>query len=155
MPKRILPSIPTLLRWRDEEGLTHAQIAERISERNRMPVTRAAVSVALSRAGEQVSVSHKDVAPWRVRWEHRSKWPIEMLRLVSREQKGLPMSDTEAASLKNWKEKVAAADVVVAYNRDQGFFYVPRKESDWQWVRPQEIEANFPMKVRSLTGRSR
>ena len=129
---RYIPSLSVLLRWR-EEGLTHQEMADRVYAREGVRVTRSAVSAALSRAGETHRIRYDDVIPWeRIRIEHNQEYPLTMLRLLARKERGLDMSDDQAHRLDRWLERMDEEDAVVHYEprSKDGFYYVPRKPED-------------------------
>lgn len=149
--RRILPDKATLRRWVEDEGLTHAQIAERIYLQTGEPVARSSISAALSRAGlSGTRPRYKDTLPWKVKVAHLSEYPARMLRLLGRRLEGdRPLTAEENRRLDSWLTMLAEDKLVVAYdprNMDQGFHYVDRTKA--------EARARIPIRrqtVRTLT----
>lgn len=116
------------------KGMTHEQIAEAISAEIGQPVSRGAVSAALSRAGKTTDKPrYTDTIPWRVKVQHLTEYPPRMLRLLGRQLGGLPLSQREAQRLASWMERLEAENVIVAYDPDnekQGFHYIDASYGD-------------------------
>lgn len=113
------------------EGLTHAEAAERLSEETGERVTRQAVSVALHRAGlTDHQPRYDDLLPWRVRMPHARQYPALMLRAFGRRRAGLPLPDDLDRKLNLWLARLQEERVVIDYDEEQGFVYVPRLRSD-------------------------
>ena len=138
MRSQLLPSIDTLLRWRDEEGLSQAQIAKRVNEQNAgamgdlyRPVTRSAVSVALQRAGQtgHLRQRYAEEIPWSpIRPEHKNQYPHSMLRLWARSKIGEKLTERQQRNLDNFTARHKAAGTVVTYNpQGGGFTAVPAR----------------------------
>ena len=152
--KAKLPSLPTLLRWRDEEGLTHKQIAQRVSEQEGVPVSRSAVSVALLRAGEtSEKPRYDDIIPWGVTAKWNTQWPLQMLRRVARQRRGMTLSDGEQKGLLSWMAALQEGSVVVAYHPDTGLWYVPRQDGDLEFTRPEVLTDKPRFGQRHITQR--
>lgn len=132
---RLLPDKTTLTRLR-REGVTYREIAERYG------VTEAAVYLRLKADGlaKDREVSHKELIPWTVKYEHHHAHPVLMLRTLSRERQGLPVTPSRKAMLDRWMADLEEADVVVCYDPDMwpnpaspvtgGWFYMRRRKAD-------------------------
>lgn len=124
-----------------------------------------AVRQAISREGleeylQPSVLRFKEFIPWTVRAKHSQKYPIRCLRLYCRSLGlGAPLvsadltakaeagtlTSEESAALQHqlWRRGVLfkfektmdANDVVVTYDRDAGFYYVPRRADDAHMVR--------------------
>lgn len=138
MPReRILPSDSVLERYLDE-GMTHKEIAEKVSKETGHKVSRSTVSVAISRAGLSDRVRYDDVIPWeRIKVEHNTEYPLQMLRLLARTERGLPVSVDQRERLERWMERLDEENAVVHYEprSEQGFWYVPREKGDKGYIR--------------------
>lgn len=135
---RYLPSDATLLTWRDVEGLTGQQIADRVNETNRAqmppgeyrPVSRSAVAVALHRAGEtgrsgvRTRDRYDDYLPWTpIRPEDDNHYCRQMLRLAARQDRGLPLRPEQQRRLRYFVEMLRTQNAVIDYDPDRGGFY--------------------------------
>lgn len=128
-PRRI-PSESILAKWANEEGLTHAQIVDRIERETGYRPSRSTISAALSRAGFTNRVRYDDVIPWkRISIDHNSHYALTMLRIAARLKHGLQVKPRDLSRFQAWKEQLDAADAVVTYVYDspEGFYYVPRR----------------------------
>lgn len=126
MPARILPPVSELRRMVDS-GLTHKQIAEKVSRKTGYPVSRSTISSALHRAGAAApSKKYPDEIPWRVREEHQTHYAARMLRLLGRRRRGIRNSAESDQRLDAWLNQLKEAGAVVVYvpDTDDGFFYV-------------------------------
>lgn len=126
---RYLPSDSTLAKWRDE-GLTHAQIADRVYAETGYRVSRSTVSAALSRAGLTSRVRYSDWLPWkRIATEHNGHYAAQMLRAGARIEAGEETSEALRSRYQNWKTRMDAEDACVHYDPDtvDGFYYVRRR----------------------------
>lgn len=136
--ERILPPVATLLRWRDE-GLTQQQMADRVNSTDPRvvagevrPVTRSAVSVALTRADEaDQRARYTDEVPWSpIRPEHQKDPLLTMLRTWARINRGdTTIPDTNRARFDSFRRRLERDQQVVDYDPGIGFHLVPR-ESD-------------------------
>jgi len=133
MPReQILPDKNKLQEY-IESGMTHKQIAEKVSADTGVIVGRSAVSVALHRYGiAKDSPRYKEYLPWRVKTQHISAYPARMLRLMGRKATGKDMSDTDEKLLTNWLDMLSREDMIVAYDPDdeQGFHYIDSSFKD-------------------------
>lgn len=126
---RILPSTAELKKLVDA-GLTHAQIAEHVSEQTGERISRSAISSALSRAGlTRETHRYREEVPWRVSTEHLTQYPARMLRLLGRSRAGQELAADERARLDAWLAGLEDRGAVVAYCPDgPGFIYVEADE---------------------------
>jgi hypothetical protein len=126
---RKLPEIDTLVQWQ-REGFTHQQIADKASELAGEPIGRAAVSVALHRAGRaDDKVRHTDTLPWRVKSRHSKERQAVYLRWLGRRRLGLELSANQNRQLDTWLGRLEQDKLVVAYDPDSeyGFYYVKKR----------------------------
>lgn len=129
-PPRVLPPIDQLLRW-VEAGYTHDEITGLILEQTGQQVSRSSISVALHRAGKTATLPRFDEElPWTVRSIHAAQYPARMLRALGRRRRGMDLAVDESRKLDNWLTKVSDHGIVVAYDDEHGFFYVPAKGGD-------------------------
>lgn len=129
--RRKLPDLDTLVQWQ-REGLTHQKIAEKASELTGEPIGRAAVSVALHRAGKsEDKMRHTDTLPWKVRTQHSKERQAVYLRWLGRRRAGLDLSEMQGRQLDNWLKRLNVDDLVVAYDpaSEYGFYYVKKRPS--------------------------
>ncbi|MFG2209956.1 hypothetical protein ACIQK6_23930 [Streptomyces sp. NPDC091682] len=97
-----------------------------------------------------------DLIPWKVKPEHRHKYPAIMLRAEARlraendalsrgDTPARPVSDRDKQRLASWKKDLTEDGLVVHYDPDtsDGFFLVPREEQDSDLIRaPKEKTGN-------------
>lgn len=129
---QILPNADKLLQM-VQAGMTHAEIADAVSKDTGYPVSRAAVSVALSRAGlTEEKRRYAEEIPWRLHGKDLKHYAIRMLRLLGKRRAGEELTPDENVRLTNWMDKLAEADAVVAYCADSvpRIIYVPREDTD-------------------------
>lgn len=129
--RKLLPPIETLLAWRDE-GLSQAQIAARVNERNALAlgsdfvaVSRSAVSLAFQRAGATGDgrARYSEHIPWSpIRPEHKNQYPHSMLRLWARESLGEALTPAQAARLESFRRQLNAVAEVITYDPGNGGF---------------------------------
>lgn len=148
--QRLLPPVSDLARL-VEAGLTHQQIADRISEDLGQRVSRSTVSVALSRAGlSREAMRYKEEIPWKVKAEHLTQYPARMLRLLGRRRQDIELSVDEESRLDAWLDALEEREIVVCYAPDNGgFIYVDADEvqdgADGIPIRKRTIQAEeFP-----------
>lgn len=126
---RKLPSDRELEKMLDL-GLTHQEIADQVSQQIGEPVTRAAVSVAVSRAGlADRRKRYDEMIPWRVKVAHQSSYDLWMLRIAARLDRGVAVTDEERGRFDRWKARLDDEDLVVDYDskEETGFIYRPRR----------------------------
>lgn len=129
---QILPNADKLLQM-VQARMTHAEIADAVSKDTGYPVSRAAVSVALSRAGlTEEKRRYAEEIPWRLHGKDLKHYAIRMLRLLGKRRAGEELTPDENVRLTNWMDKLAEADAVVAYCADSvpRIIYVPREDAD-------------------------
>lgn len=130
--QRIVPEDRVLAAWLDE-GLTHAEIADRIYEETGHKVARSTVSVALHRAGlTEDRPRFKDEIPWRLKGKDLKAYPVRMLRLLGKRRAGMELTGEENKRLDNWLETMRAENAVVAHDPDANpsIFYIDRQPQD-------------------------
>lgn len=135
---KLLPDVQTMLRWRDEEGLSQAQIRDRVNEQNRQtmgseyqPVSRSAVSVALTRAGKTGDgrARYDEAIPWSpIAPEHHNDPTLVKLRTWARIERGDDTVPPRARrSFETFKAHLDATDHVMDYSPETGFTEVKRR----------------------------
>lgn len=126
---RLLPPTSELQKMVDK-GMTHAQIADQLTQESGHKIARSTVSAALSRAGKTTreGARYVDEIPWRVRGEHLTQYPVRMLRLLGRRNSGYELGQEEAHRLDNWIANLQQKGLVVAYSPEAGFLYVDADE---------------------------
>lgn len=132
MPARKLPPTYELVKLY-RSGMTHKEIAEKVSEEIGEPVSRVSITLALSRAGEEPRAKrYKDEIPWTVASRHSNEYPARMLRLLGRRNAGQDLTETDEGKLNRWLSWLQGEDAVVAYSpmTDPGFRYVLADEAD-------------------------
>lgn len=132
MPRaRVLPSDYLLARM-VEQGMTHQQIAEKVSAEEHIPVTRQAVATALSRAGLTNRVRYEETIPWTVHIEHQHSIHLWMLRVHHRLTHGGSVSEDERRRYAGWRRRLEESGSVIMYVPDSpdGFYPVPRRAGD-------------------------
>lgn len=134
MAQRSLPPIDVLSRLKDQ-GWTYAEIGAEYG------VTPGAVYATFSRAGmTRKRADHTQYIPWVVATKHRLAWPLFMLRLLARKEKGETLKEDRARWLEGWLAGMAANNLVVCYSPKMapnpaspnvgGFYYSRRRPSD-------------------------
>lgn len=144
--RRKLPSESIMAGW-VRDGMTHEEIAKRISEEIGEPVSRTSVSGALSRAGYTNRLRYDDYIPWSpVALRHNGAYQLTMLRIGARlnaDHDGVgKVTAGEKKRFEKWAQELKDKGLVVHYdyNTPDGFFYVPRRAQDTGLVRiPDEV----------------
>lgn len=128
-------------------------------------VSEAAVRQMISRENLTDAVtpalpSHKEFIPWRVKVAHLQDYAVRSLRLYARSLGlGAPLTNPELeakarlgqlsveegvrltalaslrAQLQGFMDKLDQLEVVVDYDREEGFVFVPRRSGDKHYVR--------------------
>lgn len=131
MPQpRVLPDDSDLIRLRDFEELSYAQIAARYG------VTKSAVEHHFIRMGRAKTVSgyldYGAFLPWAISREHAPKDAAVRLRAHIRAHKGLPLSDAMKTRLRNWYSRLRRERTVLDYRPadNQPWHYIPRQRRD-------------------------
>lgn len=142
---RLLPPANELAKL-VQAGLTHQQIADRVSEELGHRVSRSTVSVALSRAGlSREAMRYKEEIPWKVRAEHLTQYPARMLRLLGRRRQDIELTDDEENRLDAWLDALEEREIVVCYAPDNGgFIYVDADEV-------HDGEGGIPIRKRTIS----
>ncbi|MGW3336222.1 hypothetical protein ACWDCL_01910 [Streptomyces sp. NPDC001009] len=124
-------------RW-FEEGLTYTEMQAIYREKYNIETSVPMWSAWRRRNGiERRNLRDAELIPWRVKEEHRHKYPAIMLRAEARSRAERKVSDRDMGRLKAWKQWLGEENLVVHYDADtsDGFFYVPREETDADLVR--------------------
>lgn len=127
-------------------GMTHQEIADKVSVDLGEPVSRVSVTLALSRIGEDSRAPrYDDVIPWRVRGRHRNEIAVRNLRLLGRRRAGSRLNKQQEARLEEWLTWLDEQEAVVGYcpDRDPGFVYVAADE-------PHDRPNGLPIRPRTL-----
>lgn len=148
----VIPGPKELKKYLDL-GMTQQQIADLVYEQTGHRVTRAAVGMALHRAGlTRGKERYEAEVPWRVRREHESEYALAMLRVYARRQRDKPITPGMAARLDAWLERLESwefpdgtrgAVVVYRPRSARGFYYVPRRPSDVGIVRGPDRDRGY------------
>ncbi|MFI0985009.1 hypothetical protein [Streptomyces exfoliatus] len=137
MPPRKIQDEQEAIRWL-EEGRTYTWIVERYKEKYGIETTVPMWSTFRRRRGiERRVVRDTELIPWKVAPEHMLEYPLVMLRAEARKRSNGEIKGHLAPRLRNWLAMLEETDQVVYYDRDtkDGFFYVPREESDTDIIR--------------------
>lgn len=146
-PTRVLPD-PTELRRLVESGKTHQEIADLVYATTGTPVTRGAVSSAISRAGLSAQGKrYKVTLPWRVKIEHSKHYAARMLRLLGRRLDGEPLHADDETRLDSWLAKLRLENAVVAYipETPEGFHYLDKPQG---YAMPEGSVPIIPREIR-------
>lgn len=127
--KRLLPSDATLIGWR-MQGYKYREIQDLVQERTGYKPPVGTIGSALNRAGFTSRVRYADEIPWRVAQEHQREYPVVMLRIIGKANRGAGLTTDEYKRVLAWLDKLDQHDVVVDYDRQSGFRYVPRREGE-------------------------
>jgi hypothetical protein len=142
--QRLLPQKDDLIRM-VASGMSHQDIVDETFRRTGERVTRAAVSAALSRAGQEpLRPRYEDLIPWKVKVKHGNHYALRMLRAEARSRQGIAIPEVEARRLESWKRILKVNKAVVHYDPDteQGFFYVEPRAKDRDLIRiPDQVAA--------------
>jgi hypothetical protein len=107
-----------------DQGLTQKEIGERYG------VRRQTVGYWVKRAGlsnRATAITHKDYLPWNVRDTDHHDSIARALRWYSTLQQGGELDYVAKREVQRLLDFLKARNVVVNYDRDRGFFLVPRK----------------------------
>ncbi|MCP3755748.1 hypothetical protein ACFRJ1_16950 [Streptomyces sp. NPDC056773] len=139
------------------EGKSYAWMVQKYQEKYETETTPSYWAVYKNRAGLPLRIARdNDLIPWKVEQPHRWAYDLVMLRFEARRravEQGdtnlKPLSDYDETRLSSWKRGLAEANAVVYYDptTEDGFFLVPREESDTDIVRA--IRPGDPAKPRS------
>jgi hypothetical protein len=126
-----------------ERGMSHAEIAERVSQDTGYTVARSTVSAALHRHGDtQPLKKYTQEIPWDVKPEHQAHYAARMLRLLGRRRAGIKNSEANDKRLDAWLSRLERDEAVTVYlpESTDGFYYIPG-----EWDAPDlPIRENWP-----------
>lgn len=126
-----------------DSGMSHAEIAEVVTQKTGYKVARSTVSAALSRRGETGPLKKwTEEMPWEVKSEHSSHYAARMLRALGRRRAGLGNAVDLDKRLDAWLARLAEDQAVVVYlpDSEDGFYYIPG-----EWDAPDlPIRKNWP-----------
>lgn len=118
-----LPDDKTLAQHR-KDGWTMRVIADHYG------VTPKAVAWALREAGlTGTRPRYEDTLPWTVGAAHNQDWEAHMLRELGKKRAGKPAGH-RGKYLDEWLQGLTDRNTVVDYDRERGFFEVPRADTD-------------------------
>jgi hypothetical protein len=118
-----------VLRW-FEEGRTYKWMVETYLEKYNIETTIAMWGNFRRRMGLDQRIAWDDqLIPWAIKPEHRTDWPLAMLRREARRRAGFPLSEEHERELNAWIAARKRDDEVVHYEPDtaEGWFYLPRR----------------------------
>ncbi|MFE1842025.1 hypothetical protein [Streptomyces sp. NPDC059515] len=140
MPAKKIQDEQEVIRW-FEEGWTYAEMTEEYLRKYNIEMKPSAWGNFRYRKGLDRRIARDDeLIPWAVKKEHRSLYPLMMLRLEGRKRAGLPNDEDKAKRLESWRQMLEEENAVVHYDPDteDGFFYVPREDGDDDIIRRPE-----------------
>jgi DNA-binding transcriptional ArsR family regulator len=132
-----MPSDSVLEHWVEEDGLTHEEIQQRIKEIYNEDVALSTVSGHLSRIGLTNRVRYDEI-PWeRIALDHNHAYPLSMLRIAARINRGLDVRPVDQRRFDRWKTELLRKNLRVHYEYDspEGFYYVAARPEDTGLVR--------------------
>ena len=91
--------------------------------------------------------NHRDdrLIPWAVAPEHRDRMDLVMLRTEGRLRAGLPVIKERYDQLRTWRRDLEDVDMVIHYEPDDGFTWVPRRPGvDRDLIREPEERSGRP-----------
>lgn len=149
--RRKLPSESILAGW-VEDGLSHAEIVDRIRVEFNEEVSRSSVSGALSRGGFATSRRYEEEIPWSpISVDHNGAYQLTMLRAGARIKHGKPVTKNERLRFEKWQRELNDKGLVVhyVYSSVPGFFYVKARPGiDTGLVRmPSAVRPSDPLAV--------
>ena len=137
MPRNKLQNRPEAIAWL-REGHTYAWCVEQHLTKYNVKTSLGLWAKLRQQAGlDRRIVRDEGLIPWSVKEEHRWAYPLVMLRFEAKRRAGKPVTEQQAAKLDPFLEKLAEQNLVVYYDADteEGFFLVPREESDVDIIR--------------------
>ncbi|MGW8743565.1 hypothetical protein [Streptomyces sp. NPDC055794] len=137
MPASKVQDETEVRRWL-EEGKTYAWIVEQYEEKYGIQTTVPMWSAYRRRKNIKRRVTRDtDLIPWKIAPEHMLAYPLVMLRSEARLRTGEELKGRAVGRLASWKQMMEESGQVVYYDRDteDGFFYVPREDSDDDLIR--------------------
>ncbi|MER8116261.1 hypothetical protein [Streptomyces sp. NPDC094031] len=137
MPAKKVQDETEVERWIDE-GKTYAWIVEQYKQKYKIETSIPMWSAWRRRKQKKRRVTRDtDLIPWKVAPEHTLAYPLVMLRAEARKRAGEELVGRAGSKLESWKKMLEETGQVVYYDRDteDGFFYVPREDSDADLIR--------------------
>ncbi|GAB2329218.1 hypothetical protein [Streptomyces variabilis] len=125
------------IRW-ITEGKSYEWIVEQYREKYKIETTTSMWATFRHRKGLDRLITRDDsLIPWKVERQHRWKYPLVMLRFEARRREGHELKPRDASRLESWKRMLEEEGLVVYYDpeTEDGFFLVPREETDDDLVR--------------------
>ncbi|WP_406409667.1 hypothetical protein OG923_12705 [Streptomyces halstedii] len=126
-----------VIRW-FEEGWTYQEMIDEYKRKYGIDTVSSMWGNFRYREGLDRRIARDDeLIPWAVKKEHRQPYPIVMLRVEARKRAGLPLDEDKTKRLASWLKMLEDNNAVVHYDPDteEGWFYVPREESDDDIIR--------------------
>jgi len=100
-----------------------------------MPAVEYIKTHGLEQVGEPGWERYTDVIPWDIEVKHRETATLRNLRAEARYRRSLPLSAVHRKHHGPWRRNLLRANLVVAYDPDTGFSYVPREPGDDEIIR--------------------
>ncbi|MEU7400097.1 hypothetical protein [Streptomyces sp. NPDC044948] len=140
MPAKKIQDDGEVIRW-FEQGWTYDEMSAEYLRKYNIEMKPSAWGNFRYRKGLARRIARDDVLiPWAVKKEHRTLYPLMMLRLEGRKRAGLPIDEDKRKRLESWHQMLKEENAVVHYDPDttEGFFYVPREADDKDIIREPE-----------------
>ena len=137
MPASKIVNESEVIRW-IEEGRPYQWMVDEYLRKYQISTVPTMFANIRQRSGLTRRLIRDDnLIPWLVKAEHRSAYPLAMLRVEARRRAGKPLRATDQARLRSFKAMLERDDVVVHYDpeSEQGFRFVPRRPSDTDIMR--------------------
>lgn len=140
--RRKIVDMGEIKRWYDE-GKTYRWMVEEYRRKYGIEITVSGLAQIRSRQGwERRCERYDDLLPWRVREEHLTGYAAVMLRAEARRRRGEAIHPQYADRLPGWLRHLEERNVVVHYEPDLGWFYVPREVYDDDIIRrPERVQS--------------
>ncbi|MFE7463117.1 hypothetical protein ACFU6R_03295 [Streptomyces sp. NPDC057499] len=129
-----------VIRW-FAAGWTYKEMSDEYERKYNIEMKPSAWGNFRYRKGLDRRIARDDeLIPWAVKKEHRQLYPLAMLRVEGRKRAGLEVPQDKLRRLESWRQMLDEENAVVHYDPDtvDGFFYVPREESDNDIIREPE-----------------
>lgn len=137
MPASKIVDEQEVIRW-FAEGKTYQEMCQIYLEKYNIETVPSLWGNFRRRRGlSRRSVLNEELIPWSVKPEHRSAYPLAMLRVEGRKREGLPLRESDEYRLGLWRSMLEADDLVVHYDpeTEQGFWYIKREAGDDDLIR--------------------
>lgn len=86
---------------------------------------------------------YEEMLPWHVLDEHKYHSQARLLRLEGRRRQGRKLNQKELSWLTTWRRELETAGAVVIYDprTEEGFHWVPRRDTDDDIIRRPGLAA--------------